>query len=79
MQTVFSNTITPEPALLPPFEIKVNKDKWQQPSRRGYVRPQSPEKDDALRKLIEQALKDDLIEPSQAARFSQVLLTIKKE
>ena len=47
-------------------------------SRQGYVRPQSPAKDDALRKLIEKALSDDLIEASQAARFSQVLLTMKQ-
>ena len=75
----FSNTISSEPALLPPFEIKVNKDLWMKhTSRQGYVRPQSPAKDDALRKLIEKALSDDLIEASQAARFSQVLLTMKQ-
>ena len=43
-----------------------------------HNRQKKKKKDDALRKLIEQALKDDLIEPSQTARFSQVLLTIKK-
>ena len=74
----FASTITSAPALLPPFEIRINQNAWMKTqSRSGYVRPQSPEKDDAMRKFIEKALADDLIEPSQAARFSQVLLTMK--
>jgi hypothetical protein len=74
----FKSTVGSEPALLPPFDIQISKQQWtEMRGNKGYVRPQSPEKMAAIRKFIEQALVDGVIAPSQAAQFSQVLLTPK--
>ena len=74
----FKTSVGTEPALLPPFDIKISQQQWTaMRGNKGYVRPQSPEKMAAIRKFIEQAMADGVIAPSQAAQFSQVLLTPK--
>ena len=34
-RSVFATTLSPEPAIIPPFELEVDKEKWEQYSNRG--------------------------------------------
>jgi hypothetical protein len=43
-RSVFATSLPSEPALIPPFELNVDKDRWEQPSNRGPPRVQSPAK-----------------------------------
>ena len=43
-RSVFATTLSPEPALIPPSELEVDKEKWEQFSNRGPPRVQSPAK-----------------------------------
>ena len=75
---VFRETISAKPALLPPFEIHVNKTEWEAlRCNKGYVRPQWSAKMKAIKQFVDQAVLDQLIDACQAAQFSQVLLTPK--
>ena len=72
------NSVVMDPAIIPPFDIKIDRIKWTKgTSRRGYVRQISEAKKAAVEAFIIQALKDGLIELSNAGNFSQVLLTPK--
>jgi hypothetical protein len=71
-------TIVTDPALIPAFDINVDRIKWAKGTRhRGYVRQISEAKKAAVEAFIIQALKDGLIELSNAGNFSQILLTPK--
>ena len=75
---VFRETISNTPAKIPPFKINVNKKEWEKlRCNKGYVRPQWSAKMTAIKQFIDQAVRDNLIDSSQAAHFSQVLLTPK--
>jgi hypothetical protein len=74
---VFTTTVRRDPALLPPLKIEVDQEKWENLPHEKYARPQSPDKQAAIKAFIEQALKDGLIQKSEARQFSQVLLTRK--
>jgi hypothetical protein len=74
---VFATTVRRDPALLPPLNIEVDHEKWENLPHEKYARPQSPDKQAAIKAFIEQALKDGLIQKSEARQFSQVLLTRK--
>ena len=64
---VFSTTLNPEPARIPPFELEVDKEKWEQFSNRGPPRVQSPAKQAEILKQVDELLKTGIIEPSTAS------------
>jgi hypothetical protein len=47
---VFATSLPSEPALITPFELNVDKERWEQSSNRGPPRVQSPAKQDEIRK-----------------------------
>ena len=73
----FKSVVT-DPALIPAFEINIDRIIWAKGTKhREYVRQISEAKKAAVEAFIIQALKDGLIELSNAGNFSQVLLTPK--
>jgi hypothetical protein len=76
---VFSEKLDRVPAALPPMELQVDTDKWLVPKNRRSPRPQTSAKEDELRKQIDLLLKHDIIRPSKATHFSQVLLPPKPD
>ena len=74
---VFARELSPEPALVPPMEIKHDPSKWQLPKNRQPPRLQSTEKNEVVREKVEYLLKNKMIEPSNANFWSQVLLVPK--
>lgn len=73
----FSTTVGKHSADIPPYEMEVDKDKWEKPSNRTPLRPQTAAKMAATQKFIRQAIADRIIVPSQAPYWSQLLLTNK--
>jgi hypothetical protein len=74
---LFSTSVSKEPARLSPLALEVDAEKWDSLRFEKYARPQSPERQEAVKAFINQALKDGLIRKSDARQFSQVLLTKK--
>jgi hypothetical protein len=71
---VFATFLPSEPALIPPFEFNVDKERWEQPSNRGSPRVQSPAKQEEIRTQVAELLRTKVIEPSTASYYSQVIL-----
>jgi hypothetical protein len=75
---VFSTTVNTEPARIAPFKIELDVEKWDSLPHERYARPQSQEKQAAMRAFLQKALRDKIIQKSSARQFSQVLLARKK-
>ena len=48
-RAVFATTLPPDPAIIPPFELNVDKEKWEVFANRGPPRVQSPAKQAEIR------------------------------
>jgi transposase InsO family protein len=78
-RSVFATTLSTEPADIPPFELKVDKNKWESHKNRGPPRVQSPAKQAEILKQVTELLDTGIIEPSQASYYSQVILASKPD
>jgi hypothetical protein len=76
---VFATTLSTEPADIPPFELSVDKEKWESYSNRGPPRVQSPAKQAEILKQVTELLNAGIIEPSTASYYSQVILASKPD
>ena len=76
---VFATTLSEEPAMIPPFTLDVDKEKWEQFSNRGPPRVQSPAKQAEILKQVDELLRTGIIEPSSASYYSQVILASKPD
>lgn len=76
---IFSETVRPEPAKIPPMEIKIDPTKWNSAKNRGPPRPQSSLRREVIRKQVALYQKLKVIEPSTASEYSQVHLVPKTE
>ena len=76
---IFSETVRPEPADVPPMDIRVDSAKWHSNKNRGPPRPQSKERQAVISKQIQLYSKLKVIEPSTASEYSQVHLVAKSE
>ena len=75
---IFATSVRITPAKVTPFSFEVNKQEWYaERSNKARARLFSADKDAAIEKFIDQAIKDKVIEPSTAPAWSQVLLTKK--
>jgi hypothetical protein len=68
---VFATTLPSEPASIPPFELSVDKQKWEQFSNRGPPRVQSPAKEAEIRKQVDELLLTKVIERRTVHRTSR--------
>jgi transposase InsO family protein len=78
-RSVFATTLSEEPATIPPFELEVNLEQWEQFSNRGPPRVQSPAKQAEILRQVDELLKTGIIEPSTASYYSQVILASKPD
>jgi hypothetical protein len=77
---VFSRTVSKTPAKVPPMELNLDFNKWQNDgSHRGPPRPQTPAKQQAVLDSLKKLLEAGVIRPSQASEYSQILLVPKPD
>jgi hypothetical protein len=76
-RSVFATSLPSEPAIILPFELSVDKERWKQFSNRGPPRVQSPAKQAEILKQVDELLKTKVIEHSTASYYSQVILASK--
>ena len=76
---VFATTLSEEPADIPPFELIVDKEKWESYSNRGPPRVQSPAKQAEILRQVTELLDAGIIEQSTASYYSQVILASKPD
>ena len=62
---IFSDSLPHLPADLEPFEIHVDKTKWESDSNRSPMRPQSKLKMEHIKKHIDSMLAFGIIEPTR--------------
>ena len=77
---MFSKKLRPEPALVPPMELNVDVDKWENsPQKHSPPRVQSAVRQDETRRQVEDMLDHHVIRPctDPISSYSQVLLTPK--
>ena len=77
-QHIFSSTVSPEAARVDnPMEVKINSSQWFSKHNRLPPRAQSQKKEEELKKYIQALLLNNVIQPSTATAWSQVLLVPK--
>ena len=76
---IFSDTLPEKAADLKPFEINVNKEKWEQETNRTPTRPQSSKKMTHIKKHIDDMLKTGIIEKADVAYYSHPVIVQKTE
>ena len=74
---LFKDTLDAAPANLTPFELDVDKKKWETYKNRGHVRQQSAVKEAEINRQVQEMLTSGIIEKSNATYYSQVMLTPK--
>ena len=74
---IFSSTLTEQPALLPPMELKVEEDQWCVRKNSIAHRAVSTVKQKEIKRQVDEMLANKLIRVSEATHYSQVLLTPK--
>ena len=74
---IFSDTLPPQAAKLDPFEINVDKEKWECESNRTPTRPQSSKKMTHIKKHIDDMLKTGIIEKADTAYYSHPVIVQK--
>ena len=74
---IFSDELDSTPCDIPPFDLQVDKKKWETYKNRGPVRQQSALKQEEINKQVQEMVKAGIIEKSQASYYSQVMLTPK--
>jgi hypothetical protein len=70
---VFATSLPSEPAIIPPSELSVDKERWEQFSNRGPPRVQSPAKQAEILKQVDELLRTKVIEHSTASYYSQAI------
>jgi hypothetical protein len=74
--TRFVSSVNEEPARVEPFELKVDKEKWESSrSNKAPPRQQSYDKEAEIARFVQEALKIGIIDKCQTTNWSQVHLT----
>jgi hypothetical protein len=76
---IFSDELGEQPADIPPFEIKVNLEKWETYKNKGPVRPQTAQKEAEISKHVADMLKTGVIEPSRAIYTNHPVIVKKAD
>lgn len=75
---VFATAVKPTPASVTPFAFDIDIQGWNaEKANKARPRPQTAAKNAAIEKFLKQAIADNVIAPSDAPAWSQVLLTPK--
>ena len=73
----FKTTVSDMPMDVPPFELEVDRDAWEQPKHCGPPRKMDRVRQYACKKQIDTFVEHGIIQPSTAPYYSQVLLVPK--
>ena len=74
----FATSVSTTPAKIKPFAFDVDQDGWTaEKANKARARLQSAAKNAAIAKFVQKAIADNVIAPSDAPAWSQVLLTLK--
>ena len=76
---IFSDTLPKKAADLKPFEIHVDREKWEQDSNRTPTRPQSSKKMTEIKKHIDDMMKSGIIEKAETPYYSHPVIVQKTE
>src|SRR5207245_1597918 len=76
---IFSSSLRPEPANIEPLYLQVDLDSWRTKSNRLPARPTTQVRQAEIRKQVDIMLEANVIEPSEATEWSQVVLTPKPD
>ena len=76
---IFSNELPSAPAKIPPFDLVVDDSKWKTPKNRTPPRPQSTSNHADIVRQIKVLEEQGIIEKSQSAYYSQVLMVPKPD
>ena len=74
---IFANVLPATAALMTPFELIVDQVKWRQSRNRGPPRIQTPKKQAEIASQVSELLRQGIIQKSNAAYYSQVILAPK--
>ena len=74
---IFSDRLRPNSADIPPFDLEVDKSKWETIKNRGPVRVQTEAKQKEIQKQTQEMLAAGIIEKSPASFYSQVHIAPK--
>ena len=76
---IFSNELDETPARVPPFDLKVDDTKWKVRANRAPPRPQTTANQTDMVNQIKTLLEQGIIEKSQSAHYSQILMVPKPD
>jgi hypothetical protein len=76
---IFTNELDETPAIVPPFDLKVDETKWKVRANRAPPRPQTTANQADIVNQIKTLLQQGIIETSQASHYSQVLMVPKPD
>jgi hypothetical protein len=76
---IFSNELDETPAIVPPFDLKVDETKWKVRANRAPPRPQTTANQADVANQIKTLLQQGIIEKSQASHYCQILMVIKPD
>ena len=76
---IFRNELDDKPAAIPPFHLVVDELKWKVTSNRTPPRPQSTANQKEIVKQIKNLVDKGIIEKSESAYYSQVLMVPKPD
>ena len=76
---VFCKHLEREPAKLDPLKLEINEELWYTPKNRRGARIMSPEKLEDLKRQVDELMNQQVIRPSQATHYSQVVLVKKPD
>lgn len=76
---VFTDTVRPTPADVPPMRLIVDQQKWRTGKNRGPPRFLSPAKEGDLQRQITKLIEYKILEPSAATEYSQVHMVPKPD
>ena len=74
---IFSSTLTEQPALIPPMELKIDDEKWRVRKNCTPHRAVSTKQQHEIKRQVDDMVANKLIRVSEATHYSQVLLTPK--
>jgi hypothetical protein len=69
---IISSELDETPALVPPFDLKLDDTKWKVRANRAPSRPQTPANQADMVKQIHTLLEEGILERSQSPHYSQV-------
>ena len=76
---IFSRTLNPQPALVPPMTFKVDEERWFNRSNQQPPRPMNPAKQSEISRRTDELIAQGVIKPFRGRAWSQCVLVAKPD